>query len=425
MALFMGSGRVVPITLTNYTNNQSKSGFTPSTESIIVRPDVGYTGLGQVTIEAIPTAYVIPTGTLNMGAYGSGTHNVYGWASASVPAMPNPTYSFSFESSVCRFVGRISVYSGFNPSSQIFSSTYQLSTINGFTIIPTDTSQIIAESYKWTLGSIICEAIPSSITVYKSVYEKTVDDNGLILFLDSTKLIVSSYFFCNCENITTLSNSTLISIYDSAFMSCFNLTTVNCPNATRVNPCAFMYCSNLTTVNLPMLSYLSGSTFYYCSRLVEISLPNVSIVQNGAFSQCTALTSVYLPNAISFNGEYNFYSCSNLVTLSVPELTYIYGSDFQYCRNLEVLSFPKLSKIGYYASCFAGCSKLKSVYLMNSSMVYMSTNYSNWQIFDQSPMVNSTYLSGSYGSIYVPSSLLTTYQNDSGWSRIADRFVGI
>lgn len=405
MAFFLGSGRVVPAITTHIINNQSKSGIIPSIQSQIIKPDIGYTGLSQVIVEAIPDAYVLPSGTYTVT--NSGTYNIKSKLSVSTPAMTNPTWTAAtLNSSAAKVVYSITVSSGFKSTSQSFSSSYTLPTVAGTTITPSDTSQVAVESYKWTTGSIIVDVIPSTFTIYKKIYEKNPTDAEVNYYLDTllSNHSIPMYFLGYCDTIQNISASTVTSIATGAFYSCSQLTTINFPNVT----------------------YLSYSIFHYCSSLNTVNLPKVTSLYAYTFSNCKNLTSIYLPNVSRFNGEYNFGQCYNLITISVPELTYIYGSDFQYCSALETISFPKLSMFGLYSSCFIGCKNLKSIYLMNSSMVYFSRYSSqNWKIFDGSPVTHSSYLGGIYASIYVPSSLLTTYQTDSGWASIADRFIGI
>lgn len=423
MALFMGSGRVVPVTMTHFVNNQSKSGFIPSTESIVVTPDYGYTGLGQVTVEAIPSAYVMPSGTYTVT--NSGTYDIKSKLNVSTPAMASPTWTNSFDNANAKLTYSVNIKSGFNNVAQSFSSSYTLPTATGTIITPGDTSQVAVESYKWTTGSVIVDAIPSTFTIYKKIYEKNPTDAEANFYLNTISSILQ-YTFAFCSTIQNISASTITRTGVNVFESCSQLISVNFVNLTYLESRTFLNCSKLVSINIPNVSFIGASVFANCTSLQTISLSSVTYLPNYTFSRCSNLTSVYLPLVSRFSGEYNFGYCYNLTTISVPELTYIYGSDFQYCSALETISFPKLSMFGAYSSCFIGCKNLKSIYLMNSSMVYFSRYSSqNWKIFDSSPVTHSSYLGGVYASIYVPSSLLTIYQTDSGWASIADRFVGI
>ena len=60
---------------------QSKS-VTPTTSSQLINPDDGYTGLASVNVGAIPSQYIVPTGTTNITS--NGTYDVTQYASASI-----------------------------------------------------------------------------------------------------------------------------------------------------------------------------------------------------------------------------------------------------------------------------------------------------------------------------------------------------
>lgn len=66
---------------------QSKTA-TPTTSSQAIQPDSGFTGLSQVTVNAIPSQYIVPTGTKSITANGTGI-DVAQYASVDV-AVPAP-----------------------------------------------------------------------------------------------------------------------------------------------------------------------------------------------------------------------------------------------------------------------------------------------------------------------------------------------
>lgn len=438
---FLGGTRVVPVVTTHYINNQSKSGITPSTSSQIIRPDEDYTGLSQVTINAIPASYIIPSGTYTVT--NSGTYNISTYASVSTPAMANPTWTAAtLNSSAAKVVYSITLSSGFKSTSQTFSSSYTLPTVTGTTITPSDTSQVAVQSYKWTTGSVIIGAIPSTITIYKKIYEKTIVDDELNIYL-STQTQISSYMFIGCNNLSSsIYGNNITSIGMQAFQSCSNLKSVSFPNVTYIYSSTFFGCSLLTTANFPEVTSISGSAFQDCRNLRNLNFPKLKIIGQGVFSKCYSLTSIFFPSVTSLGGNV-FYYCSSITSVNLPELISVTGLDtFSYCIGLITVTFPKLTKLGgdmfWYCSnlttlslpaasylCsnstpFRGCKNLISLYLMNSSMTLLS--YST--VFSECPIGNSSY-TGSFGSIYVPTSLLTSYKTATNWSYFSDRFVGI
>lgn len=92
---------------------------------------------------------------------------------------------------------------------------------------------------------------------------------------------------------------------------------------------------------------------------------------------------------------------------------------FAYCSSLTTASFPACTSISAYA--FSKCYNLKSLYLTGSSLC----NLSNSNAFSSTPIGGYSASAGTYGSIYVPASLLTSYQTATNWTYFSSRFVGI
>ena len=86
MAVYLGANKVILRGGTFNTdgtaiNNQNKS-VTPTTSQQTITYDSGYTGLGTVTVNRIPTNYIIPSGTLSVTS--NGTKDVTSYASINV-----------------------------------------------------------------------------------------------------------------------------------------------------------------------------------------------------------------------------------------------------------------------------------------------------------------------------------------------------
>lgn len=115
-------------------------------------------------------------------------------------------------------------------------------------------------------------------------------------------------------------------------------------------------------------------------------------------------------------GSYAFFSCSALTTVSFPSVTIIGNYAFQNCSALTTVSFPNATSIG--TSAFYGCRALTTAVFLASSVAVLG----NVSAFRSTPMSNSTY-TGSFGSIYVPASLVSDYKVAANWSAFAARIT--
>lgn len=203
---------------------------------------------------------------------------------------------------------------------------------------------------------------------------------------------------------------------NSPFAMNRGLTSIYCPSVTTIGSYIFCSCYSLTTISFPSCTSIGNYAFSSCYNLTTISFPECTIIGNNAFNNCYKLTTISFPECTSI-GAQAFQSCSNLTSAYFPECSILLTSAFRNCSNLTIISFPKCTSIGSYV--FSSCSKLESAYFMGSSIISLGTN-----VFNFTPMVNSSYL-GYYGSIYVPASLLASYQTATYWSQYSSRMVGI
>lgn len=167
-----------------------------------------------------------------------------------------------------------------------------------------------------------------------------------------------------------------------------------------------------------ILTTIGNYAFYSCSNLMSVAFLNCTTIRGSAFRNCTSLTTASFSNCTTI-GSYAFYSCSNLKTISFPECMAIDTAAFYYCSSLKTASFPKCSFIMKEA--FRYCRCLTSLYLTSISIC----NLEGSTAFTSTPIGGYSTYAGAYGSIYVPSSLLTSYQTATNWSYFSSRFVGI
>lgn len=259
-------------------------------------------------------------------------------------------------------------------------------------------------------------------------------------FISGSTSIIGAYAFTGCSNITSISFANCTRISSCAFSSCVKLSSMYLPNVTSIEGSAFYGCKSLTYINFSQITSLFGGTFGYCENLTSVSFPNLQYIQ-GDFSGC-GFSYINLPELISVRGYYAFYYCRNLTSVSLPKLTYLYQYTFYWCPKLAVINLPSCSYVGPYAfqacsvlslisipicisistGAFSNCYNLLSLYLNNVSMVTtLSTS-----AFNSTPIGGyTTSTGGVYGSVYVPSSLLTSFKTATNWAAISDRIVGV
>jgi hypothetical protein len=191
--------------------------------------------------------------------------------------------------------------------------------------------------------------------------------------------------------ITEFSNSNLTEICTGMFQNCHYLRRVYVPNVTRIKSTGFGYCYLLTEANFPLVTSVSGDCFYECTSLTTANFPLLSEVHSDCFYGCTALTSI------------NF-----------PSLKTIGMNVFEKCSSLHKCTFPLVESIGYKS--FADCTNLEAFVLPNSTKM---TALDNSNVFDNTPIEKGE------GYVYVPLSLIESYNADTNWSTYANKFRAI
>lgn len=263
---------------------------------------------------------------------------------------------------------------------------------------------------------------------------------------------------------------------DQRLTSILTISSYEDYTATKINSGAFAYCSSVCNINMPNVETIGAFAFFgnilpsgsytwdfpKCSSIdykafagvtgtdgsgrltLNLTSPNLSsIVANTIFTSNCNLKEINMPYCVSlgYNSQ-TFYTCKNLekvtltscskltskcfgsctslVDVSIPKVTSVWTQAFNYCTNLSTISLPACVYLG--TSCFSHCYNLLSVYLNVSSMV---TLY-NSTVFISTPI--STYTTstgGVYGSIYVPTSLYSTFIASTNWVFYSSRIVSM
>lgn len=211
-------------------------------------------------------------------------------------------------------------------------------------------------------------------------------------------------------NIINLDNSASF-VISNAFKDNKNIQTVNLPYATSVGNFAFQSCTSLNQVNLPVCSHIGSNAFYRCYSLSQINLSVCSYIGSNAFYGCSSLSQANLP-VCSYIGNSVFFNCFLLSQASLPLCEYIGSGAFRTC-SLQSLSLPVCSYIGGLA--FYGCSSLSII----------TIGYSGICSLGDARTFETTQITSSTGSIYVPASLVDAYKSANYWSMYSTQIFPI
>lgn len=136
-------------------------------------------------------------------------------------------------------------------------------------------------------------------------------------------------------------------------------------------------------------------------------------ITSRAFDGWSQLTGVHLTNCGKI-GSYAFNSCSGLtaaVIVGTSALTFSNGNVFSGCSSLEVADFSVPSDANIGGSYFSGSTtNLNKLILRSPSVVALN----NINVFSVTKFKDG----GTGGTLYVPSSLISSYQSANNWSTI-------
>lgn len=225
--------------------------------------------------------------------------------------------------------------------------------------------------------------------------------------------------FSKCGELSKFEFPVCTTIGSQAFSNCINIEYLNSnsfPACTTIGNGAFEGCTRLSEVTFLNCITIGNNAFHSLkSSLCSVDFPACTNVGYGAFGLCYSLANVNLPNCVSI-GSWAFGSCRSLTSINLPACASISEAAFFYCSRLSNATFSSLSYIGSQA--FYSCKSLMTFmnYYSSVAMLY------NASVFYNTPMSNSTY-TGSFGSIFVPVSLVSLYKTATNWVAYANRIA--
>ena len=163
-------------------------------------------------------------------------------------------------------------------------------------------------------------------------------------------------------------------------------------NGTKIRSYAFYNFNKVTSISAPNATSLETYAFGYCTSATSLYLPEVTNVASSSLRNLHGMTSIVLPKA-STVAAYGLYYCYSAVTIDLPVLTALNDYTLGYCRALQHLI------------------------LRSSTLVTLA----NVRCFTNTPYQSG----GTGGYVYVPSALVSEYQNATNWNSLAVTFRAI
>ena len=254
-----------------------------------------------------------------------------------------------------------------------------------------------------------------SIGDYAFYYDTKVSSN--LAFPEGCALkTIGEYAFYGCKGLTTnfqsLSNTKLTTVGNYAFADCNNLTHVYFPSTiqsiggtdARLCGAVFMNDTALVSITIP-----NGGNSYYTAAagypLVTkdgktlLCYPAKHTTLTG-YNPLTAdfVDGYLLPSTVTTISNYAFQGCQDVHFVLPKAVTYIGSNAFAKCSQMTEITIPdNAATIGSYI--FDGCTKLKSVYFLPTTVPSTINSYT----FSGITKANVT--------AYVKTSYLTNYQN--------------
>lgn len=152
---------------------------------------------------------------------------------------------------------------------------------------------------------------------------------------------------------------------------------------------------------------IGDSALRGCNKITSLSAPQATKIYDSGCKECTALTSISFDSLTSYSGAGHFQSCTSLTNVYMPligQLPNFYG-----CKSLAFFDAPSCTVI--ISRTFYDCNALAKIVLRKNSVVSLY----NVDAFTNTPLRG---YNGLTGVVYVPSSLISSYQSASNWSSL-------
>lgn len=192
------------------------------------------------------------------------------------------------------------------------------------------------------------------------------------------------------RSVVSISDSTITTLGQFALSRCNQLASITFPNVTTIKANALEYTAlpTITDANFGSLTRVEGTAFAYNTALTSVNLSDAFDVQSNTyiFRGCTNLLTAYLPNMMTghWGIQRMFYGCTNLTTCDIGQSQ------------------------GVGTESFSGCTALRTLIMRRTTVGVLG----GWN----ASVMGGIYNNPTASTIYVPSALVSQYQQASNWS---------
>ena len=173
--------------------------------------------------------------------------------------------------------------------------------------------------------------------------------------------------------------------------------TINANNVSDIRRNAFYQCRGITELTIVGTPYFGYEAFRGCSNLETINARDLTYIKSGYYGSQTNV----------------FYGCTKLKGIVLPSLDgSVYNIDannVRDCTSLKYADINNLSKLG--DRIFSGCTVFDTLIIRKTGGV---PTLSGLPVFENTPFASGK----TGGTLYVPSSLVSSYQSATNWSTI-------
>lgn len=375
-----------------YARAKSLSAETMIQCSSLIKLVDAHDGLSKVTVNPIPSEYVVPTGTLAITQNGTVNVKNYEYANVNVEGGGGGTADESLPVRFLDYDGTV-VYS------------YTAEDFANLTAMPSNPSHtgLTAQGWNWSLADAKEQVAEIGACDIGQMY--ITDDGKTRIYVELNEYTLLPYLGLGVNGSVeidwgdnsahdTLSGTSLTSpkfqnhVYSSAGEYVIKLTPISGTfsiigsssasylfrkskfNTTNIH---ITYLSTIKKVELGSSVILQEYAYNCCYYLESISIPQNTSIGQYVFRNCYKLYAFVVPNGGTIGTQRFFDSCMSLRLVSLSmNVTIVDLYAFSGCYALKTIVIPKsVSSIGSYS--FSYCYNLEKIYYSDNTG-FVNTN---------------------------------------------------